>query len=1001
MKTKLYLTFFLVFQAFIGLAQPGDIDITFNSSGIGAWGDGPIPPVPTDATHKGKDAVVYNSRVYQTEDGNKDKIIIVGRFWSYNGIATRYIGRVNADGSADPTFVGPSFPAGQYIYNVEIMPDNKILIMGGFSLSFGGVNYRNVMRLMPNGAPDPTFGTGATRGANGTVHAFAIQTDGKIILGGNFSSYNATTCKNVIRVDANGAIETLFNSAAGDFTGSNTDIRSLAMQVDKIIVGGYFTGYSGGYTRNKILRLNSDGSFDSTFNSSHGGTLGSATTGAYGGGGEGAIYDLFVLPPGPAITSNRIYAVGKFESYNGADKRSIIRLTANGDYDTTFNNGTSFPFQGVNGGDLANSGYCAFSIKEQPDGKLLIGGNFVKYNNITIPKGIVRINADGSRDPDFITGSGFVGGTNVYQGKSVVRDILMQSDGKIIVGGDFDTYNTTNRRMLARIRTRECIKAGVFNWGTWSGDGIPLDNTYYMAVKGGTLEIPTGTHMVACELEVKSGATLIIRPGASLTVNGIVMNNGTFTIDNTGALVQVKEDTKNADLGAGVFTMKRDTSPLKPYDYVYWSSPVENLTIHDLSPLTRYDKYFKYSPSINNWVEIPLGNEVMVDGKGYIARAPHNQHSSGTQPQKVGFVGRPRNGLITLPIENALGNLNLVGNPYPSAIDAYTFLNDPDNNTKIGGAIYLWSHATPISSSNAGDYQYNYSESDYITYNSLGSTLTNPTGVLFAGKVGAGQGFFIEALSNTNVTFKNTMRLTGDNNQFYKNSQQQTSSQAPSRLWIDFYNAQGAYKQALVGFTEKATMGMDRAYDAISMSGTVDFYSLVGNNALTIQGRPLPLDRNQVVPMGYMTPTAGTFKIALNQFDGLFNEQDVYLIDHAAKSNTVINLKSGSYTFNTLAGTFNNRFELRFTNPTLRTIDALASSNSTIVSSKSNIVNVAAEESIDSITVYDLTGKVLYNKQGIDALSFASDQLNATQQVVMVVVKFTNNQTITKKVMLQ
>lgn len=978
MKTKLYLTVLLLLQAFVGLAQPGDIDNSFNLSGIGAYGGNAVLPT-VDGT---KDGIVYKTDVYPASSVHKDKIIIIGRFSSYNGVQRKKIARINADGSLDTGFSTPYFstdPATDYLYCVKILPNNKILVGGSFSIGPSNV-FRGIARFNDDGTLDTTFNPVASgvRGTNGPVHAITLQSDGKILIGGDFTTFNGSGSRRLIRLNSDGSLDSTF-----DTTGTpNGEVRAIAIQklganANKILVGGFFTGWTGQPNKGRLIRVLPNGDFDTTFNA--------GGTGITGGS---AVFDIIVKPD-----SDSFFAVGKFSSFNGTPRNSIVFLAKNAELlMNTIGTG-------------ANE--TIFSAKFQPDGKVLLGGNFKVFGGVTIPKGITRISIKVpaspaipyiERDVTFLTGTGFTGGTGVYEGISVIRDLVLQSDGKIIVSGDYTEYDGNPRRMISRIKTRECPYASVYSEGVWK-DGIVIDNTTidnYMAITKGEFIIPTGSHFKACELEIQAEGTLTIQPGASLTVNGIVMNNGHFTIENSGALVQTKEDTKNADLGAGIFTMKRSTSPLKLYDYVYWSTPVENLMLHDLSPLTRFDKFYKYSPAIDNWVEITNGTEIMVEGKGYIARAPSNQIVN--QPQHVSFVGRPHNGKITLPIQNSVGNFNLVGNPYPSAINANTFLHDADNSSIIGGTIYLWSHATAISSGTTGDYQYNYSESDYISYNKLGGTLTNPTGVLFAGKVAAGQSFFIEALSNTNVTFKNTMRLTGDNSQFYKNSGQQTVSEAPSRLWIDFYNAQGAYKQALVGFAEGATMEMDRDYDGISLPGTVDFYSLVGDNKLVIQGRPLPFDNNQMVPMGYMTPAAGTFKIALNQFDGLFSEQTVFLVDHL--TNTIHNLKSGSYTFNTMAGTHNNRFELKFTTETLNAVDHQIDSKKVIVASKNNTVTITAEESIDSVNIYDLTGKLLFSKKGIDAKSFTTDHLNIQQQVVMVMIKFTNNQTVTKKVVL-
>jgi len=984
MKTKLYLTVVLLLQAFLGMAQPGEIDITFNASGAGAF----------NGTSTTADCIVYKSKVYEDDGVNKDKIIIVGRFNKFNSVNREYIARLNADGTLDTTFNGPDFGGGQYIYCTAIQPDGKIIIGGGFTIA-GSPTYTGIARLNDDGSLDTTFNAGAgSRGTASTgavVHAITIQPDGKILFGGSFSTYNGVTCKaNLNRLETNGTLDATFNSSAGAING---EVRAIALQNTKIIAGGFFTGYTG-FTKNRILRLNSNGSYDPTFNPYTG-----ANIGAIGGSSGLGVYDIYVMPtvtsPPPGSLSEYVYVVGKFTKYNNVDKVSVMRLTPDGLLDTSFTSNLTIEESATT--DDPGYGYVAFAVRPQPDGKMLIGGNFRKYNGNLTPKGLIRVETTGIQDATFLTGTGFQGGTNVYQGKSVIRDILLQSDGKIVVGGDFTVYDGTSRRMLARIRTRECPNTATWEGSSWKG-GVTPTLSHYMVIKNGTLTIPTGTHMEACELEIQTGRTLIIQSGASLKVNGVVMNNGIFTVENNGSLVQVKEETKNADLGAGIFAMKRNVYNLKGFDYVYWSSPVENQTLHNLSPNTRFDKFHKFDTPSYNWININNGTETMEEGKGYIIRAPAEYSTSSTYTYNATFYGRPHNGKILVPmVKSGTNTMNLIGNPYPSAIDAQVFLNDTDNTSIVGSTIYLWSHQTGIFSSDGG-HTFGYANSDYIAYNNLGATLTNPTGTLFQGKVAAGQAFFIDALTTGNAVFKNTMRLRDNNNQFYKSSGE-IVAQSKNRLWIDLSSEQGAFKQILLGFTEESSIGLDRN-DGLGMNGNsyVDFYSILEDKNLVIQGRPYPLDINQSIPLGYSSYAAGTYKIALHQYDGLFESQNVYLVDKL--TNATHDIKSGGYTFSTAAGTFDNRFEIRFTNGALSTNHLVKTEDTVIAIAENNAISLKATESIDSVTIYDLTGKLLYNKKGIAAVSFTTENLNIQQQMVMVQIKMTNDSVINKKVML-
>src|SRR5690606_12582908 len=132
--------------------------------------------------------------------------------------------------------------------------------------------------------------------------------------------------------------------------------------------------------------------------------------------------------------------------------------------------------------------------------------------------------------------------TGVYGSAGTLRNIFLQSDGKIIVSGDFTEYDNNPRRMIARIKTRECFNAAVYYDETgWDGGQLPVDDTYYVVIVDGTVTVPSGMHLQACELEIKPGATLIIEENASITVKGMLMNNGTFIVNDSGALVQIEE----------------------------------------------------------------------------------------------------------------------------------------------------------------------------------------------------------------------------------------------------------------------------------------------------------------------------------------------------------------------------------------------------------------------------------------------------------------------------
>ncbi len=962
MKPKLLLLAIL-FHGFISFAQPGAIDLSFNPSGVGAFG-GTLPPSYQPLA----DGLVYKSALYPSGP-YMNRLIIVGRFTSFNGVPRKYVARILANGSIDNTFTSPAFNSG-YIYSLKLVDDNKIMVGGVFTISDGATTVQNVARLNSDGSLDTSFNPGiGSRGANGPVHALAIQSDGKILVGGNFTQFNNAASRRLIRLNTDGTIDATFNGVGT----TNGEVRAIALQniganADKIVIGGFFSGFTG-YVKNKVLRLLPNGDFDTTFN----------PTGNGATGGD-AVFDIVIND------LDKIYVGGKFTGYNGQNKRSIVMLDEDGALDPLFNAG-GIGVTSLETNTGLGSGFNVFSIMPQPDGEILIGGNFTEFNGITLPKGLARLNPDGTLDTNFLTGTGFTGGTNVYMGKSVVRNIILQSDGKIVVSGDFTDYDGVSRRMIARIKTRQCTATATYTTFGWDDGIMPTNDNFYTTIQSGTYTIPTGTHLSACELHVNAGANLIIEADASITVKGIVITNGNFTIESSGSLIQIDDRVINS--GNGNFRMKRNTEPVTRYDYTYWSSPVVGATCFNVSPNTLLDKYFKYNTLINNWQNIPNGIDVMLGGKGYIIRAP--QMFSTTVPGifTATFVGRPNNGRTSPDIIRNGTSWNLIGNPYPSAIDADLFLGNVNNIGVVGGTIYLWTHKTPLSAGGTG---FIYSAADYAAYNYTGGVTTQPTGVLpFAGKVASGQAFFVEGLVNGKATFSNSMRVATDNSQFYRATIQK------DRFWLNLTNNQGAFNQMLVGYLEGATTSYDRGFDGKVFGGTyVNLYSISDSENLTIQGRPAPFVPSDVVQLGYKTTIAGDFQIALPTFEGVFANQDVFLED---KETTILhNLKISPYTFSSAIGTFNERFKLRYSETSLA-VQQMVSQLDVKVSTFDNSIAVLSESNvIKSIVVLDVLGKQVFAKSNLDINQYNIEGIQKNNQLLLLKITMHNDAVILRKI---
>jgi hypothetical protein len=525
-----------------------------------------------------------------------------------------------------------------------------------------------------------------------------------------------------------------------------------------------------------------------------------------------------------------------------------------------------------------------------------------------------------------------------------------------------------------------------WNGSSWS-NGIPTSST--RAIFEGSYT--STTNLYACSVRINSG-DVVFNTGNSLVVtNDVVVFGGTLTFQDAASLVQI-----NNSMNSGVSTYIRNTTPMRLYDYSYWSTPVAPQTLDGLSPLTLYDKYFKYDATIPDWVSVP-SSTLMEIGKGYIIRAPNSYNSTTGTVFSGSFVGVANNGTYTTPIVVSSGNFNLIGNPYPSALSADLFLSNPLNIGVVDATIYLWTHNTLITANQ-------YTSNDYAVYNYLGGTGTNSApniGINTSvpdGKIATGQSFFIKGISNGEATFTNSMRLIGDNDRFFRRNTTAAEVEEKHRIWLDIANESGAYKQTLVGYTTPASLGFDRGLDGdfINVGNSAALYSVLGSTSrLTIQGRPLPFTDMDEVPLGFYAGVSENYTISLFHFDGLFANQAIYLKDTAL--NVIHNLKQAPYTFLSNAGTFNSRFVLVYRDATLE--------NPTNSSEESNIILYKPNQDLHvyggttllkSIKVYDIRGRLLVSKDAINATT-TSFNVGTTNQVLWVEITTADSNTIIKK----
>lgn len=566
------------------------------------------------------------------------------------------------------------------------------------------------------------------------------------------------------------------------------------------------------------------------------------------------------------------------------------------------------------------------------------------------------------------------------------------------------TFTVSNATCTSLVSANAVVPGLVTNTysGSWSNGTPNLNQNLVFA--GNFVSAGGGSGNInGCSCTINSGVNISILGGDTLTLTNALSNNGgTLTFENNASLLQ----TANA-VNTGNIIYKRNTTAVRRLDYTYWSSPVTRtpiFTLNNLSPNTSSTFYFKYNPT-TGWVTINSGSEAMMPGVGYIIAAPQTFDINTPAVFSGLFEGVPNNGTVAIPL-TAIDKWNLVGNPYPSAVYADQFIFD--NTANLYGTLYFWTHnSSPVNTDPDQVNRYFYSSNDYAAYNLTGSVGSGiGTGATTPGNnlppsryIASGQSFFVKSKTTTSASFTNSMRVPANNTQFFKTIEEKQNQIEKHRIWLNFTNSEGAFKQTLIGYITGATNTWDDNYDGASFNGNeyVDFYSINETKKLTIQGRALPFNDADQIPLGYKSTIAGEFSISIDHVDGLFNDQPVYLEDKS--TGLVHNLKESNYTFTTEIGSFIDRFVLRFTNKTLGVSDFVDPQNDVLVAVKDKVIKLSSvKENIKEIYIYDVSGKLLYNKKKVGETEWQISNLVKGNQVLFVKTTLDSDQIFTKKI---
>lgn len=484
----------------------------------------------------------YMQSIGELSDGT---LIIGGVFTTYNGVSANRIVGINPDGTINATFsYGTGFSGGgQAVVNVEVDSQDRIYVGGGYT-TYNGTTVSCLVRLTATGSVDPTFNVG-TGLLGGTPFAYSIELDeanGRIYIGGQFTTYNGTSANRIVCLLEDGSIDTSFNYGTGFSAAFGTRRLRLGPD-DKLYCVGGFTSYNG-TSINRICRLNTDGTLDTSF--------------VVGTGFNAEAFDIMFY-------GGKIYVIGTFTSYDGVSANRIIRLNNDGSRDTLFDIGTG----------LDNTAYGIINHQ----GFLYAYGLFTSYNGQAANKiavidyfGNLNINYQGQ----------FNSGSFVF--------VIYPLDNSLLIGGSFTSYNgqTVNRISIFKSLLRS-IRYEVKELNLKEDLQFPLtyniidikepQNRKSDYSKSITLPGTKNNNRILAQLfEIGADSTYNtnLKKDVFVTQDGLEIFNGYIKIENINRenwndiSYDVKISGKLVDIFSKLFTSDKKDLKLSDLDYSEW-----------------------------------------------------------------------------------------------------------------------------------------------------------------------------------------------------------------------------------------------------------------------------------------------------------------------------------------------------------------------------------------------------------------------------------------------
>ena len=539
--------------------------------------------------------------------------------------------------------------------------------------------------------------------------------------------------------------------------------------------------------------------------------------------------------------------------------------------------------------------------------------------------------------------------------------------------------------------------------------------------------------------------------------------NSTFYLRNEAQLLQGSGNTGNS--GVGKLSVYQEGT-VNQYAYNYWASPVGNVdanstgnraftpnkNIYDVADLTN-SNLAGYSTTGYNGTSSPLNIEdywiwkynpgtdyadwIFVGESGTVD-AGYGFTMKGTDAgnQQYDFRGKPNEGEISVAV--LTGQETLIGNPYPSALDAVAFIHDAANTGFLDSAsLYFWEQDQSIASHNLTSYSGGYASftinaagdvrsftpATFKTYNGDGTvnTIGSPS---TSGKevyryIPIGQGFMVKGSANGNLLISDSHRTyyreSGANSEFFRTAQQNESATnqngqsttngsdvLPSdykrfRLNIDFNETYT--RQLLQNFHHTATPNEDYGLES-NMYSTLNSDAYWTQNSKKLVTQANAYDLNLAIPVVLNLNNQQLIRFRLFDVQNFDNNQPIYI--HDKVNDTYVNLQSQNYEINLPAGNYTDRFEVVFVEANTLSTDEFAENNFNVIQNNNTselVVLNPKKLDIENIKLYDVSGKIIFNKiikNNNERLSYSTK--NLSDGVYLVQTTLSNSNTTTKKV---